>query len=179
MSQFFSPEFYGQTGLLAYASSQQMNSGLLPNSCIIKEHSVNLHQVKIFNSKAYDMSTLTTFDMSTSFNSYSFKFWNTIPRPYVKVPGNLAGSTGIFQLDFIQNPKIYIQSLSINSLDVVIAYLGGYINAIYFGFVLLTSCYRDFNLDQSLIKRIYSEDGRDTSAEPRFDFDVDLIRKRT
>ena len=64
------------------------------------------------------------------------------------------------------------------SLDMVIAYLGGYINVLYVVFVALTSFYRGFNLDQSLIKRIYSEDGRGTSAEPFFTDDIDQMKHR-
>jgi len=78
-----------------------MNSGLVPFYCVVKEHSVYLHKLKIFDSKAYDMSSQSTFDLSNKYNSYEFKFWNTISKPYVKIPGNKALSSGFFQLDFI------------------------------------------------------------------------------
>ena len=60
----------------------------------------------------------------------------------------------------------------------VLGFLGGYINVVYVGFCVLTWWYRDFNLDQSLIKRIYSQDGRDTEAEPHFDEALDLFKHR-
>ena len=73
-----------------------MNSALLSVACVVKEHSVFLRELKIFDSKAYDLSSLTILDMSNNFNSFVFKFWNTILKPYDKVQGNLGLSTGIF-----------------------------------------------------------------------------------
>ena len=73
-----------------------MNSALVPFTCLVKEHSVFLRELKIFDSKAYDLSSLTIIEMSKNFSSYAFKFWNTILKPYDKVQGNLGLSTGIF-----------------------------------------------------------------------------------
>ena len=48
----------------------------------------------------------------------------------------------------------------------IIAFLGGYINVVYVIFFAATIFYRNFNMDMSLIKRIYSVDGRDQASEP-------------
>ena len=60
----------------------------------------------------------------------------------------------------------------------VIAFLGGYINVIYCACSMLTIFYRNFNLDMSVIKRIYSVDGRDNSSEPDFTDDMELLKHR-
>lgn len=78
-----------------------MNSGLITGQCIIKSFNVYQHQLRIFDSKTYDLSSLTTIDFSKQFERYSFNFWNTIPKPYVFVEGKPADSTGIFELTFI------------------------------------------------------------------------------
>lgn len=60
----------------------------------------------------------------------------------------------------------------------VIAFLGGYINVIYVLFHMMTVFYRNFNLDMSVIKRIYSVDGRDQASEPDFTDDMELLKHR-
>ena len=47
------------------------------------------------------------------------------------------------------------------SLDMVIAFLGGYINVIYMVFFVLTFVYRNFTMDMSFVKRMYTVDGRE------------------
>lgn len=61
---------------------------------------------------------------------------------------------------------VYRETLSITSFDIVISFLGGYMNIVYVTLYSLTIFYRNFNLDQSLIKKIFSLDGRDESSEP-------------
>lgn len=96
VSQYFSPSTYQDSKQLAYSSSEQMNSGLISNSCIVKSFNVYLHQLRVFDSKTYDLSSLTTLDFSKRFNRYSFNFWNTIPKPYTFIEGKPAESTGFY-----------------------------------------------------------------------------------
>jgi len=77
-----------------------MNSGLISGECIVKSFNVFLHELKIFHSKAYDLSSITSLELGTRFSRYSFDFWNTILKQYVLVEGNRAESTGFFQLSF-------------------------------------------------------------------------------
>ena len=98
-----------------------MNTGLVSGVCVVKSFNVNQHQLKVFDSKAYDLSQITSIDMSDRFTRYTFHFWNTILRPYDHVVGNLGETTGILNLTFVQNPRIYKESLAILSLDTVLA----------------------------------------------------------
>jgi len=131
VSQYFSADTYKETGQLTYSSFEQMNSGLVANICTVKGFNVFKHQLKVFDSKAYDLSALTSFDLSEKFDRYSFFYWNTSPKPYVRIPGDKDESTGIFQLAFVQNRKIYKETLAIYSIDGVIALLGGYMNIVF------------------------------------------------
>ena len=153
---------------------EQMNTGLVGDVCVIKLFNVNQHRVKIFDSKWYDLSQVTSFDMSERFIRYTFHFWNTILRPYSHVlddsgATDLKESTGILNLTFVQNPKIYKESLAILSLDSVLAWIGGYMNVVLMVLSQFTVFMNGFNLDMSLIKRLYSEDGRSDGAAPEVD----------
>ena len=58
------------------------------------------------------------------------------------------------------------------------AYLGGYINVIYLLTLFTTLHYRDFNLDMSMLKRIYSQDSREQKSEPQFNNEKELLSHR-
>ena len=64
------------------------------------------------------------------------------------------------------------------SFDLFISFIGGYMNIVYVTLYSLTIVYRNFNLDQSLLKKIYSFDGRDEIDEPCFENDMILMRHR-
>lgn len=155
-----------------------MNSGLLAGSCIVKDFQVFLHDISVFDSKAYDLSSLSDFNVGRRFKRYSFDFWNTIPKQYVHKPGNMEESTGFFQLTFNQNPKIYNESLSIISLDMLLANLGGYFHIIYIACLSMTFMHRNYNFNMSMIRKIYHTDSRGTDKEPVFENDVDLLKHR-
>ena len=59
-------------------------------------------------------------------------------------------------LTFVQNPKIYKESLAILSLDSVLAWIGGYMNVVFMVFMQFTVFMNGFNLDMSLIKHLYA-----------------------
>ena len=62
----------------------------------------------------------------------------------------------------------------------MIALLGGYINIIYMLFGFPTMLVHGFNFDMSLIKRMYTVDGRDEKREKRKKFEdpVDSLKHR-
>ena len=116
--------------------------------------------------------------MSERFTRYTFHFWNTILRPYVFKAGDLGESTGILNLSFVQNPKIYKESLAILSLDTVLAQIGGYMNVVFLVLSQFTFWMNGFNMDMSLIKQMYTLDRRDQSEEPDFDDPKKLVKHR-
>ena len=77
-----------------------MRLGLVINLCMVKEWNVYLHKIKIYNVKWFDMSFMTDFNLHLPFERYSFNFWNTIPKPYNKVEGDLGESSGLIQFVF-------------------------------------------------------------------------------
>ena len=140
--------------MLTYASGEDMISGLLPNQCIIKQFSTFLHQIKIYNLKWFDLSSLSGMDMSLQLRRFTLFFENTIPMPFRRnVDPTL--SSGLYQHVWNQNPKIFNEQLALVTLDQLTAYLGGYVSVVYAFFYGFTMSYRYFKFDQSLIRQIY------------------------
>ena len=73
-----------------------MNSGLISSLCTVKDFGVYLHQLEVFDSKIYDMSSISSLDLSTNLDMYTFKFWNTNSKPYNYVANDKASSSGFF-----------------------------------------------------------------------------------
>lgn len=155
-----------------------MNSGLVGDTCVLKLFGVNQHKIQIFDSKAYDLSKFSSLELSNEYTRYTFHFWNTVLRPYVYVEGNLGESTGILELVFTQNPKIYYESLAILALDNILALIGGYMNVVILLLSQLTVYMHFFNMDMSLIKQMYTVDGRDQASEGTFNQPKELLKHR-
>ena len=77
-----------------------MNSGLVVGQSFVKDFNVHLHKIKIYNVKYFDVSNIGDLKLHLPFERYSFNFWNTIPKPYNKVEGDLGESSGFIQLVF-------------------------------------------------------------------------------
>ena len=77
-----------------------MNSGLISDNLIMKDFQVYQHELRVFDVKAYDLSSLSNIDLGVNFERYTFEFWNTVIKPYNRISGNLAESTGFYQLTF-------------------------------------------------------------------------------
>ena len=150
VSEYFSPTVFNEKGTLAYATSNQMNSGMIEGLCTVKDFEVYLGDISIFDNKMYDLSSLSEFGAGVYFERFSFDFWNTIPKQYVRVPGSREFSSGFFQLTFNQNPKIFKENISIFSLDILMAQLGGYLQIVYAMCLATTIFYRNYHLDMSL-----------------------------
>ena len=89
-------------------------------------------------------------------------------------------SSGIYQLVFNQNSQVFTTNLKIVTFDQVLAFIGGYIGLIYAIVGVMTAPYRDYSLDMTLIRQVYSQDGRDgrLGEEPSFTTENDLINHR-
>ena len=62
-----------------------MNSGLVTGNCIIKEIQVTRNELHILSTKFFDISYF--INVGTKLNIYSFWFWNTIIKEYIRVEG--------------------------------------------------------------------------------------------
>ena len=136
--------------------------------------------MSIYDNKFFDLSSIVNdFAASNDINAYQFEFWNTILKPYVHEE-DLKETSGIYQLVFSQNSQVYQTRLNIVTFDQVLAFIGGYISLVYATFAAFTNPYRNYNLDMTLIKQIYQQDGRDgrLGEEPVFKNDNDLINHR-
>ena len=99
-------------------------------------------------------------------------------RPYVKIEDKFGESSGILALVFTQDPKLYSETLAILALDHILAMIGGYMNVVIMLLSQFTVYMHYFNMDMSLIKQIYTFDGRDQSSEGTFSTAKDLLRHR-
>lgn len=73
-----------------------MNSGLVTGQCTVKDFNVYLHDMKVFSNKLFDLSSFEVWDLSYKADRFTFEFWNTIPRPYINIPGSQEDSSGFF-----------------------------------------------------------------------------------
>ena len=180
ISQYFDAKSYQETKKLAYVRNNEMNSALIKKSCVTKAFNVYQHQLSIFDNKMYDWSSIVSqLVTSNDINAYQFNFWNTILTPY-NHKQDMRYSSGIYQLVFNQNSQVFTTNLKIVTFDQVLAFIGGYIGLIYAIVGVMTAPYRDYSLDMTLIRLVYSQDGRDgrLGEEPSFTTENDLINHR-
>ena len=83
--QIFDGKTYYNTSKLIYERNSEMNSGLVTGNCIIKEIQVTRNELHILSTKFFDISYF--INVGTKLNIYSFWFWNTIIKEYIRVEG--------------------------------------------------------------------------------------------